>query len=148
MYVRIPLQPITSLANWNPFLQLHVKEPWLLVQLWAHPPLLALHSLMSGGKNKTPANKIYKSSDELTQCTTGSALPLQPIPSLANWNPFLQLHVKEPWLLAQLWAHPPLLVLHSLMSGGRWAFKHIIGLECVKVNWQLVLMNFAYSNSW
>ena len=43
-------------------------------------------------------------------------IPLQLIPSLANWNPFLQLHMKEPWVLAQLWAHPPLLVLHSLMS--------------------------------
>ena len=43
-------------------------------------------------------------------------IPLQLIPSLANWNPFLQLHMKEPSLLAQFWAQPPLLVLHSLMS--------------------------------
>ena len=123
MYVCIPLQPVPSLANWNPLLQLHVKEPWLLAQFWTHPPLLVLHSLMSGEKKQPPVIKIYKSSDELMQCTTRSVLPLQLIPSLANWNPFLQLHVKEPWLLAQLWAHPPLLVLHSLMSGGG-KFKH------------------------
>ena len=50
-YVNIPLQSIPSAASVNPFLQLHVKEPWVLVQLWVQPPLLVLHSLMSGGRN-------------------------------------------------------------------------------------------------
>ena len=132
----IPLQLLSSLANWNPFLQLHVKEPWLLAQSWAHPPLLVLHSLMSGGKQKLYMQLPSNSPKVLQACKHTAtpwpcvvslhfplimwnkchSLPLHVVPLLARSNPLLHSQRKDPGSFTHWWSHPPLLLSHSLMS--------------------------------
>ena len=66
----IPLHPLPLLASWYPLPQLHTKEPTLLVQVCAHPPLLVLHSLMSGEKTHKHDWHLIHTSRIVWLCST------------------------------------------------------------------------------
>ena len=46
--ITLPVQVLLSAFNAKPRLHEHMKLPLVLVQFWAHPPLLVRHSFISG----------------------------------------------------------------------------------------------------
>ncbi len=117
MQFSIPTQLLASAASWYPDLQLHTKDPGVLVQMWLQPPLLLLHSLMSGMKVDSTICQIWCTLSPTTMYNH-CYLPLQLLPSLASTNPALHSHLWDPGWFTHSWAHPPLLLWHSFTSKG------------------------------
>ena len=115
-----PVQPKESAASEYPIPQEHSNEPYVLVQIWVHPPLLVWHSSIS----------VQQWLLIICRNNCHSFLPSQPRLFAASRYPTPQVHTKELKVFVQVWLHPPLSVWHSSRSVK-------VGYNNIAVQWWL-----------
>ena len=101
----LPSQFRLSTASVYPVPQEHSNDPYLLVHVWLHPPLLVWHS--STSIKHELRNFIHLKVKLLPSQSRSSTASLYPVP---------QEHSNDPYMSVHVWLHPPLLVWHSSTS--------------------------------